>query len=184
MKLPGCVYQCIHFFKVVIVGHAPAHMLPDIFLRVQFWRVRRQPLNLDLMIMLLQHTMNDLGIMSSVIVHEQRQRALRMSRQFISARDRCQQTAEADIVATPMDHLHGLSGYRIDSTPIPVLACPHARRQDDPLLANARPAAGDGGQQAQLGRITKQQDVLCICLRLQISDFFFSPRPVQDLAYA
>ncbi len=184
MELVGCIQQSIHFLEVVVMRHAPAHVLPDVFLRIQLWRVSWQPHHADPVFVLLQQPLNYLGTMGPVIVHKQRHLAFWVSGQLIGARDSCQQTAEAHIVAPRMDHVQRLSGDRIDSSPVPALGSFRSGCQDDPLVTNARPTARDGGQQAQLSRVSQQQDVLWSRLSLQLCDLFFSPRPVQDPAYA
>ena len=77
----------------------PAHLLPNIFLGVQLRCVRRQPLDMDLMVVFFQELADDLGIMSLVIVHKQDDLAHWMSRQLIGSGDGSQQTSEANIIA-------------------------------------------------------------------------------------
>jgi len=42
MKLPHCLQQGMQMVKVLVMSDPPAHMLPDLLLRVQLWRVRVQ----------------------------------------------------------------------------------------------------------------------------------------------
>ena len=122
--------------------------------------------------------------MCPVIVNKQDHFALRMSRQLIGSRDGGQQASEPNVVAAAMNHMHRLAGDWVDSAPIPAFRGSHTGCQDDALLSNGRPAAGDGWQQAHFGGVSEQKDKRWANLALQISNPFFSPRPAQDPACA
>lgn len=68
MKVVQCVHQSIYVFKIVVVGNPSPHMLPDILLRIQFRRVRWQPLNLNALFMFAQELLHDLRLMRLVVV--------------------------------------------------------------------------------------------------------------------
>jgi hypothetical protein len=170
--------------KVMVMCHAASHILPDILLRIQLWRVGRQPLDLDLVIMPLQQLLDTFRFMRFVIVNEQNNLALWMSRQIVGSRDGGQQPPEAHIIAPVVDHVHSSSGDGINGTPIPPLCRPHTRCQDGPLLANGGPATGDGWKRAYLGGVSEEENQVRSDLSFQLSDAFFSLRKGQGLAYA
>ena len=170
--------------KVMVVCHAASHILPDILLRIQLWRVGRQPLDLDLVVMPLQQVLDKLCLMRFIIVNEQNDSASWVGWQIVGSRDSSQQPPEANVVAAAMNYIHRSAGDGINNTPIPSLRRPHTRRQDGSLLANGRPAAGDSWKRTYLGRISEEENQVRSGLRFQFSDTFFSLRRGQDLAYA
>ena len=169
--------------EVMVMCHAASHIPPDILLRIQLWRVRRQPLDLDLMIMPLQQVLDTLRLMRFVIVDEQNNPTFWMGWQIVGSRDSGQQPPEAHVVAPVVDHIHSSSGDGLNSTPIPPLRRPHTRCQDGPLLANGRPAAGDGWKRTDLGRVSEEENQVWSSLSFQLSDAFFSLQKGQYLAY-
>lgn len=176
--------QGIYMLEVMIVRHATSHVLPDFLLRVQFWRVGWQPFKLNPVSVLLQQLENGFCLMRLVIVHKENNSPLWMSRQSIGSRNGSQQSPESNVVPTLMDHRHRLSCDGVHCTPVPALRCTHAGRQNDSLLSNARPTAGDRWEQTHLGRISKQKDLFWTGLSFPVSDLFFSLQPGQGLAYA
>ena len=95
VELVECIQEDIHLLEVMVVCDAATHMLPDIFLRVQFWCIRRQPLDLNLMVVLCQQLLYDFGLMCLVVVDEQDDLPFWMVRQGIGPRNRGQQAPEA-----------------------------------------------------------------------------------------
>jgi hypothetical protein len=170
--------------KVIVVRHAASHILPDILLRIQLWRVGRQPFEPDLVTMSLQQLLDTFRLMRSVVVNEQNDPAFWMGRQIVRSRDGGQQSPEAHIVALVVNHMHSSSGDGINSTPIPALCRPHTRCQDGPLLTYGRPTPGDGWKRTYLGRVSEKENQVRPGLSFQLSDTFFSLRRGQDLAYA
>ena len=170
--------------KVVIVRHAPSHMLPDVLLGVQLRGVGRQLFQLNPVVVLLQQPENGFGLVRFVVVDKENDFALRVCRQIIGSRNGCQQAPKSNIVPTRMEHRYRLAGNGVHRPPGPALRRMHTGGQDDPLASNARPAAGDRRKQAHLGRISEEQDAFCIGLSFPLSDLFFSLRPSQGLAYA
>ena len=169
--------------KVVVVCHTASHIPPDVLLRIQLWRVGRQPLDLDLVIMPLQQLLDAFRLMRFVIVNEQNDSTFWMRRQIVGSRDGGQQPPEAYIVAPAVDHMHSSSGDGINGTPNPPLCRPHTRCQDGPLFANGCPAPGDGWKRTYLGRVSEEENQVRSGLSFQLSDMFFSLRRGQDLAY-
>lgn len=74
--------------------------------------------------------------------------------------------------------------WQADQTEVPALGCTHTGCQNDSLLADARPAAGDCREQTYLGRICKEQDLLRAGLGFVLSNAFFSLRRDPSLACA
>lgn len=170
--------------KVMVMCHATSHILPDILLGIQLWRVGRQPLDLDAVIVPLQQVLDTLRFMRFVIVDEQNNPTFWIGRQIVGSRDSGQQSSEAHIVAPVVDHIHSPSGDGLNSAPVPPLGCPHTRCQDDPLLANGRPATGDGWKRPDLSRVSEEENQVRSSLSFQLSNAFFSLQGGRDLAYA
>ena len=183
MKHLYSLQQGIYSLKVVIMCHTASHILPDILLRVQLWRVGRQPLDLNLVPMPLQQLVDTFCLMCFVIVDEQNNLAFWVRRQIIGPRNGGEQSPETHIVATAMNHMHASTGDRINGAPIPPLCCSHTWCEDGPLLANGCPTTSDGWKRTYLGRISEEENQVWSGLRFQFSDVFFSLQRGQNLAY-
>ena len=134
--------------------------------------------------MLLQQLLDFLGLVGFVVVNEQDHLALWMSGQLVSAEDDGQQAPEANVVAPPMNERHRPPGAGLNRAPVPAFDRSLARGQDEPLLALARPAAGDGGAGTDFGRVGEQENEVWPDFAHPVSDLFFSPPPAQALACA
>lgn len=178
------IQQSLQLLEVVIVRYASPHMLPDIFLWVEFRRIGWQPFNLNLMSMRFQQLTDDLGAMGFIIINKQNHLAPRVSRQLIGPGDGGQQSPKADIVAPTVNHVDCPASDGINGTPVPALRRAHPGRQNHTLLANTAPATRDGRKQAHFGRISEQENEFWSGLRFQFTDSFFSQLPVQDPVYA
>ena len=183
MKQGNSSQYNLQLLEVMVVRYASPHMLPDIFLGIQLRGVGWQPFDSDLMPVFLQQLANRFGLVRLVVVHKQDHLAFWMIGQLVGPRDGGQQMSEANVVAPVMNHMHCLTSDWINSSPVPTLRCSHAGRQDHSLLANFRPAAGDGSKQTHLGRVCEKDDQLSAGLGLQFNDSFFSPQRGQSLAY-
>jgi len=170
--------------EVVIVRHAPSHVLPDVLLSVQLRRVGWQPFKLNPVFVLLQQPENGPRLVRLVVVDKEDDLAFRMSSQIIGSRNSCQQSPKANIVPPLMNHGHRFACDGVHCTPVPTFCRTHTGCEDDPLPSNARPAAGDRREQAHLGRVSEEKDLFWTGLSFSVSDLFFSLRRGQGPAYA
>jgi hypothetical protein len=184
MELADGLRQGVYLFKVMIMSHSPTQVVPDVLLWIQFRRVARQKLNLELLSMFLQQLADRFGVVSPIVVYEQNHSPLRMTGQVTGPRNSRQQTPEAHVVAPRMKHVNRLTAERVHRAPVPAFLGMYARRQDNSLLADGRPAAANGRKQTQLGRVSEQQQGFRPGLGTHFSDLFFSRPRVADLAYA
>jgi len=184
MELFHGIQQRIQLLEVMIVRHVSAHMLPDIFLRVELRRIGWQPFNLDLMSVRFQQLTDNLGAMGFIIINEQNHLALRVRGQLIGPGDGGQQSPKAYIVATTMNHVDCPASDGINGTPVPALRRSHPGRQNNTLLSNTHPATCDGRQQAHFGRISKEENEFWSGLSFQFTNACFSLLRVQDPVYA
>ena len=82
------------------------------------------------------------------------------------------------VVAPLMNNVHCLAGGHVNGTPVPTLLRPHTWRQNEPLLSDFGPTAGDGGHEADLGRIGKEKNQVGTNLVEILKHLFFSQPPV------
>jgi len=166
------------------MSNTPAHMTPNIFLRIQLRRVRRQPFDLNLVFVLLQQVLDCLSFVCFVVINEQNHLAFWMRRQVVSPRDSRLQASKSNIVAATMNRMYRPTRDWTDSTPVPPFRSSLAGCQDHTLLSYSRPTASDGRECAHFSRVREQDNEIWPRSGHQFSDLFFSLLPGRDPAYA
>lgn len=184
MELYHSIKQSVQMLEVMVVRHASPHVLPDIFLGIEFRCIGWQPFELDLMSVRFQQPLHNLRAMGFVIVDEQNHPALRMGWQLICPGDGGQQSPKTYIVATMMNHVDRPASDDINSAPVPALGRSHPGRQNDTLLSNRHPTPRDSRKQTHFSRVSEKKDEFWSGLSFQFTDSFFSLQRVQDPAYA